>query len=74
MGKRAKNTTGTLEATQLVASQRQRFRAQSALPTEVSLEKQNFSGSTVNLQPSSLSNILFSPLPEIESLFHAKPI
>ena len=71
MGSGAKHTTGTLEGTQLLASQRQRSRAQGALRTEVSLEKPNSSGSTVNLQPSSLSKILFFfPLPEIESLFH----
>jgi hypothetical protein len=73
MGNSAKHTTGTLEGTQLVASQRQGFREQGAIHTEVSLEKQNSSGSTVNLQPSSIFNKLFF-LPEIESLFYVKSI
>jgi len=74
MGNSAKHTTGTLEGTQLVATQRQRFRAQGALRTEVPLEKQNSSDATVNLQPLISLQHTFFPLPEIESLFHVKSI
>jgi len=71
MGSGTKHTTGSLEGTQLVASQGHRFRAQGASPYRKFLSKNKTPAVPQSTYNPHLSAKYFFSLPEIESLFHA---